>query len=332
MSPASAETVFPIAAAVSLLGSFLLVTRLERLAGRLGLSEAALGLVVALAANSPEITSAVSASAAGRTTVGAGVVLGSNVFNLAALLGLGAVAAGRIHLHRRVIVLEGLCALWVAAVAVVSIAAGWNPGVGLGLALVVVLPYSVVTVLSPARLRRLGLPSGLVASIHTAVEEEEAEIVGAVHPLPAGRYDLGIAALALAVVVVASTFMERSAVTLGNHFALSELVVGGLILAAVTSLPNAVGAVFLASRGRGSAVLSEACNSNMLNVLVGLFVPALFLGLVAGPGGGDLIATWYLCLTLGCLAVSFVQKGVSRIAGVVIVASYGVFAGLVVTR
>ena len=78
----------------------------------------------------------------------------------------------------------------------------------------------------------------------------------------------------LVIVVVASAVMERSAETLGKRFDLPSLVVGGIILAAVTSLPNAVGAVYLAARGRGAAVLSEAMNSNMLNVLVGLLLPA----------------------------------------------------------
>ena len=72
---------------VSLAASWLLVSRLERLAERAGLSEAWLGLVAALAAHAPEITSAVTALARGQASVGAGVVIGSNVFNLAALLG-----------------------------------------------------------------------------------------------------------------------------------------------------------------------------------------------------------------------------------------------------
>ena len=61
---------------------------------RLGLSEALLGLVAALAADTPEVTSAVTALAHGQHDVGTGVVLGSNVFNLAALIGLGAVVPG----------------------------------------------------------------------------------------------------------------------------------------------------------------------------------------------------------------------------------------------
>ena len=87
---------FCLGAATSLATSYLLVTRLERIGERLGLSEALLGMVAALAADAPEITSAVSALAQHQQKVGAGVIIGSNVFNLAALLGLGALVAGRI--------------------------------------------------------------------------------------------------------------------------------------------------------------------------------------------------------------------------------------------
>lgn len=45
-----------LAAAVSLSTSWLLVSRLERIGARVGLSEALLGMVAALAADAPEIT------------------------------------------------------------------------------------------------------------------------------------------------------------------------------------------------------------------------------------------------------------------------------------
>jgi cation:H+ antiporter len=126
--------------------------------------------------------------------------------------------------------------------------------------------------------------------------------------------------------------MERSAVTLGTHFGLSSLVVGGVILAAVTSLPNAVGAVFLAGRGRGAAVLSEAMNSNMINVVVGLLLPGLFLGLAAGDSTATLVASWYGCLTVVSLALAFRRGGLSRGDGAVIVAGYLAFVAVAVLR
>ena len=108
MPVALATALFVAGAVVSLGTSYVLVTRLERIGERLGLSEALLGVVAALAADAPEITSAVAALAAHQSKIGAGVILGSNVFNLAALLGLGAVVAGGIALHRRVVLLGGV--------------------------------------------------------------------------------------------------------------------------------------------------------------------------------------------------------------------------------
>src|SRR5689334_20108976 len=99
--------VFAVSAGVSLGFSWLLVSRLERVGARLGLTEGLLGMVAALAADAPEITAAATALSTNHSRVGAGVVMGSNVFNLAALLGLPAVVAGSITLHRRVILLEG---------------------------------------------------------------------------------------------------------------------------------------------------------------------------------------------------------------------------------
>ena len=95
MPVAAWSALFAAGVAVSLATSWVLVTRLERLGERAGISEALLGVLAALAADAPEITAAVAALARGQASVGAGVVIGSNVFNLAALLGLAAIVAGR---------------------------------------------------------------------------------------------------------------------------------------------------------------------------------------------------------------------------------------------
>src|SRR5258706_9498746 len=115
---------FLAGALVSLATSWVLVTRLERVGERLGLSEALLGIVAALAAEAPEVTAAVSAMAGHQQRVGAVVVIGSNVFNLAALLGLGAVVAGRIGPHRKGVALSGTIAVWMAVVTLAVVVAG----------------------------------------------------------------------------------------------------------------------------------------------------------------------------------------------------------------
>ena len=230
-----AVAVFVAGAVVSLATSWLLVSRLERVGERLGLSEALLGGVAALAADAPEITAAVSALAGHQQRVGAGVVLGSNVFNLAALLGLGAVVAGRIGLHRKVVALGGAVAMWVAVVCLAVVAGVLPAAAGLALAAAALGLYVLLLGTEGRSLGRLGLPRRWAVWLRSAVSEEEAELEAAIRP-GRGRWpDAVAAAAALAVVIVASVAMERAASALGQRYAVPQIVTGGLVLAAVTS-------------------------------------------------------------------------------------------------
>jgi cation:H+ antiporter len=321
-------TAFVLGATVSLVVSWLLVSRLERVGERFGLSEALLGMVAALAADAPEITASVTALAHNQRAVGAGVVIGSNVFNLAALLGLGAVVAGGFHLHRKVIVLGGAVAMWVAAVCLVTVTGSVSPLVGLILVLIVVVPYIVLLGAYRSVLRRAPLPRRWITWLSSAVDEEELELVVAIRPQRGTPFDALTAAVALVVVVAASVAMERGASTLGVHFGVAAIVVGGLVLAAVTSLPNAVAAVHLARKGRGEAALSTGLNSNTLNVTAGLLVPAVFIGLTRLSGPGFFIAAWYVGLTALTLVLAYVGAGLRRWSGWIIIAGYTAFAAI----
>ena len=316
---------FLVGAAVSLGVSWVLVSRLERVGEQFGLSEALLGLLAALAADTPEITSAITAVAHGQKTVGAGVIIGSNVFNLAALLGLGALVSGRIGLHRKVVVLSGVVASWVAVVCLGSVGGIVDPAIGLCLLLAVLVPYIVVLSRNRGALERLHVPRRWLIWLSSAVNEEELELLVAIRPERGRPRDALEAVAALALVVVASVAMERGASTLGRHYGVADIILGGLVLAAVTSLPNAVAAIYLAGRGRGAAALSTALNSNTLNVLVGLLIPAVILGLARSSGSGLLIAGWYVGLTALTLILAYADSGLRRWAGCLIVASYAAF-------
>ena len=124
--------------------------------------------------------------------------------------------------------------------------------------------------------------------------------------------------------------MEHAATSLGTSLAIPGIVTGGIVLATVTSLPNAVTAVYLARRGRGAAILSEAMNSNTLNVAFGLFLPAALTGLAVGGSAAE-VAAWYAAMTLAVLVVAFLQRGVSRPAGALIIAAYAAFVAILVT-
>jgi cation:H+ antiporter len=316
---------FAAGVALSLAASWLLVSRLERLGERAGFSEAWLGLVAALAADAPEITSAVTALTRGQASVGAGVVIGSNVFNLAAMLGLAAVAAGGIAFHRRVVLLAGLPGIWVAVVCLLTVAAVLAPAAGLALTAAVMVPYAAVLGMRRARMESLRLPAGWARWLVAAVHEEETELAEAIRPRRGTWRDALAAAGALIVVVGASTTMEVTATALGRRYAVADIITGGLVLAVVTSLPNAVTAAYLARRGRGAAVLSTALNSNAINVMAGLLIPAVLAGLGPRSGPSTLVAAWYAGLTVLALALAYRGRGLGRMSGAVIIAGYLAF-------
>ncbi len=330
MPVAIAVPAFILGTVVSLATSWVLVTRLERIGARVGLSEALLGVVAALAADAPEITSAVTAIAGGQQRLGAGVVIGSNVFNLAALLGLGAAVASVIRLHRKVVLLGGAVAVSVGVVTLAAVVRGIPELAGCAIALAILAGYGFVIGAGPRALGRLPVPVAWLDWLELAVAEEEVELEESIHPSRGGRRDVLIGALALVIVVLASVTMERSASALGTRFAVPEIVVGGLVLAAVTSLPNAVAAVYLARRGRGAATLSTALNSNTLNAAIGLLVPAAIVGLGPPTAEATLVTAWYVGLTVVALAFAYRDRGVTRQVGVLIIGAYAIFAASVI--
>lgn len=321
---------FVVGALVSLATSWVLVTRLARIGERFGLSESILGMVAALAADTPEITASVTALAHHQRTIGAGVILGSNLFNLAALLGLGAVVAGRIDLHRKVVLLGGAVGLWMAAVCLITVSNVASPSVGLVLVLIVLVAYGLLLGARHRTLRRLPLSRKTVTWLAAALDEEQLELVVTNRPQRGRPQDVVTAILALAAVVVASIYMERGASALGTRYALPGVVVGGLILAAVTSLPNAVAAVYFAAKDRGAAAFSTALNSNSLNVVAGLLLPATVIGLNVPSTKTILIASAYLGLTALTLGLAYAQRGLRRSSGWLIILCYTIFVSALV--
>src|SRR6476659_4779027 len=260
--------------------SVVLARGLDRIGQRLGFSEALLGMVTALGADAPEIASAVAAVVAGHEDTGVGVVVGSNVFNLAALLGVSALIAGRVRIHRHGLLLNGGVAIIGALVAIDLL-----PGsVGLVLAVVVLAPYVFVSALHERARSRLPAP------LREAVAEEQEDARRDEFGPPATGFDTLAVVAALAAVVGGAYGMVAAAQSLGDRFDVSDFVLGALVLAALTSIPNLIAAVRLARHGRGAACVSAALHSHNANILVGLCIPGLILGL-GSPSGVEVFAS-----------------------------------------
>ena len=137
------------------------------------------------------------------------------MFNLAALLGLGAVVAGRIGLHRKVVILGGAVAMWIAWAAW-----PWWPGCS--------RPPPVSSWRSwpspctarswrwPAEPRAHPLPRAWITWLQLRGDRRGIRAGGGHRAAPRHAADVVIAAAALLVVIAASVVMEQAASALGT--------------------------------------------------------------------------------------------------------------------
>jgi Ca2+/Na+ antiporter len=128
-------------------------------------------------------------------------------------------------------------------------------------------------------------------------------------------------------VIAASALMEHAASVGGSAIGIPELVLGGVVLAAVTSLPNAVAAVHLGRGGKGAAMLSVAMNSNTINIVGGLALPALIGGFVfdKAVSGSIFTGASYVAMTAVALVLAYRGNGLNRPSGAVLLVAYAAF-------
>jgi cation:H+ antiporter len=300
---------------VTLLAASFFARRLDQVGLRLGLPETLLGLLTALAADAPELSSAIAALVKGAHSVGVGVVLGSNVFNLAAMVGLSAVICGRIRLHREALAVEGAVGLAATLIVAALVTKLFGAAVTLVLLALVLLPYLLLLSLGPARAtRRL---RGFFGESHRPdheLQHGEALLVPALTLLPA-----------LAVIVAGATGMVTAALNLADRWSLPDVIVGIVVLAILTSLPNAFTAIRLALQGRGSALVSETLNSNTINLVGGLAIPALFVSVSSTSGLTLFDLGWLVAMTVAVLLLLGRREGIDRSGGIAILLLYAVF-------
>src|SRR5436853_138721 len=152
MTPATAIPVFLVSIGVMLAASAVFARRLDQIGLQLGLPETLLGLLTALAADAPELASAVVALVKGDHSAGVGVVVGSNAFNLAAMVGLTGVLAGHVRVRREAVAFEGAVALGVLLAAAGMIWGVIGSAAGIAIIAFVFVPYLVVLGLGPLRI------------------------------------------------------------------------------------------------------------------------------------------------------------------------------------
>jgi cation:H+ antiporter len=328
MTPALAVPLLAASLAVTLAAAQMFARRLDRLGTRFGLPEALIGLLTAVAADGPEISSALVARVKHAQSASVGVLVGSNVFNLAAMIGLSALLVGSVRLPRETLMLEGTVGV-LATVLAAGVLLGALPApVAAVLLVLVLLPYLTLLVYGPPAFARLPLGTRLPNGLARALDERARGVHARGTHLVLGRRDTWLFGVDIVLIVLGSTGMVHAALSLGERWNISDVLIGVLVLAPLTSIPNAVTAVRLGLAYRGSALVSETFNSNTINLVVGIAAPALFVNVSDSSGIAKLDVAWVLGMTALGIVVLLRPRGMRRTSAILFIALYAGFVGL----
>ncbi len=223
----------------------------------LRVTPAVVGLTVVAAGTSmPELVVSVRAAVAGSPGLAMGNIVGSNIFNIAAILGIVALVRP-LRIGGNTVRLEWPV-MFLAAVQLHLLARDGLldrlEGAFLALAIVAFTAYSVWIA------RRAG----------TAEQSEFAESArtpGGAPGRAAWLRNVGAVVVGVAALAVGASLLVRGSVSLARTWGVSETVIGLTIVAAGTSTPELVTSLVAAFRGRDDVAVANVVGSNVFNAL-----------------------------------------------------------------
>lgn len=251
-----------------ILGGFVLLTVAAEalvygaasLARQFGLSPLVIGLtIVSIGTSLPELLVSLEAAFVGSGDLALGNVVGSNIGNLALILGVAALVRP-IAIQAQVVRIEAPVLVVVSVVFVGLIADGALGRLDGALLVVSIVAYVVYTL----QVAQQATP---------AVQEEFEESVPAAHSL---TLDVGMLVLGMGGLVAGAHLLVEGAVVLAEMFGVGPIVIGLTVVAVGTSLPELATSVVAAYRGRGDIAVGNAVGSSIFNILGILGVTVVF--------------------------------------------------------
>lgn len=291
------------------------------LATLLRLTPAIIGLTVVAAGTSvPELAVSGIAAWQGKADIAVANVVGSNIFNIALIVGLCAllrpltITGNTIRLEYPVLALVTLACLVVCQ----------DGQVNRLDALFFLLVYVAFTAYMVRLVRRQ-----ITAEEAKEFRAEVSELVVEAKP----RTWVCLALIGLGIVLLAGGAQSTvaGAVQLARLLGWSERVIGLTIIAAGTSLPEVVASVMSGVRGRSDVAIGNVIGSNLFNILVILGLSGLITPLEVQPA---IIASdfwWMLGVTALLFPLMFSGLRVTRWEGALLLAVYALYLGLLLS-
>lgn len=290
------------------------------LATLLRLTPAVIGLTVVAAGTSlPELSVSILAAVRDQPDIAVGNVVGSNLFNIAIVLGLCAlfrplaITGNSIRLEYPVLAIATLMCLAIAQDGLVN----WLDG------LLFVVVYGLFTTYMLTLVR---------AQVTTEERGEFAAEVESLARTPRMLPALGWVALGIVTLAAGATFTVEGAASLARVVGIPERIIGLTIVAGGTSLPEVVASLVSTWRGRDDVAIGNVIGSCLFNILIILGLPALIRPLPVHPAIVALDNWWMLGFTLLLFPLMFTRLRIDRWEGGLLLATYGVYAMMLGTR
>ena len=264
--------VIALASGAIWVGSGWLEGAAERLSGYYGLPAVVQGsIVVAVGSSFPEFASVVVTAATGVFDMGVGALVGSAIFNVLVIPGLSGFGADDdLEASRAIVYKEAQFYM----VAVSALAVTFSLAV-------IYFPVSSDPIVGELTRPVAAIPLSLYG-LYLFIQYQDVGDAGIerVREGVAIRREWGKLAAGLLVIGVAVERLVASVESLGSAFGVPEFLAGVTVVAAATSLPDALVSVRTAREGRGGTSLGNVLGSNTFDLLVAIPVGVLIVGSV----------------------------------------------------
>ncbi len=307
--------------AAILLGLVVLVWSADRfvlgasaVARNYGVSPLIIGMtILGFGTSAPEMLVSGMAAWGGNPELGVGNALGSNIANIALVLGITAIVAPMV-VHSKVLKREfPLLFLVIALAAVLMIDNQLSRVDGF-----ILLSGVVVMLWWMVRLARQEQQAGK--------EPLEAEFEGEIPTDMSTKKAFFWLLLGLALLMASSQLLVWGAVNVASYFGVSDLIIGLTIIAIGTSLPELAATVSAALKKEHEMAIGNIIGSNLFNILAVLALPGIIMPTALAPEvmNRDFIIMTILTVALFLMAYGFKGKDgqITRIEGAVLLASF----------
>ena len=282
-------------------------------AKHLGMPSLLIGiLIVGFGTSAPEMVVSAIAAMEGNPALALGNALGSNIVNIALILGITAIVAP-ITVNSKIVKKE------IPLLLLIVLASGYlllDNSLTLGEGIVLISGFFTLIAWS--------IVSAFRGRGDTLEAEMDSELIEHEMTLKAGIVWLVIGLLLL---IASSRLLVWGAVGVAHEFGVSDLIIGLTIVALGTSLPELAASVIAARKGEHDIAIGNVVGSNMFNLLAVIGIATIIApmnGIPVEVLNRDWIVMFVLTIALLVMSYGFRNKEgkITRFEGMILVVCY----------